>query len=73
MPSGWARAPLWFIGWSDPAGHATGGTTAQLQLRHHPRHQLELHFDYLRDNMAADISKVAREFQHCVIDEADSI
>ena len=27
-------------------------------------------FDYLRDNMAADISEVVqREFQYCVIDE----
>ena len=31
-------------------------------------------FDYLRDNMAADISEVVqREFQYCVIDEVDSI
>ena len=34
----------------------------------------ELGFDYLRDNMAADISEVVqREFQFCVIDEVDSI
>ena len=34
----------------------------------------ELGFDYLRDNMAADISEVVqREFQCCVIDEVDSI
>ena len=34
----------------------------------------ELGFDYLRDNMAADISEVVqREFQYCVIDEVDSI
>ena len=34
----------------------------------------ELGFDYLRDNMAADMSEVVqREFQYCVIDEVDSI
>ncbi|MBK17075.1 MAG: preprotein translocase subunit SecA, partial [Prochlorococcus sp. SP3034] len=34
----------------------------------------ELGFDYLRDNMAGDISEVVqREFQYCVIDEVDSI
>ena len=34
----------------------------------------ELGFDYLRDNMAADINEVVqREFQFCVIDEVDSI
>ena len=34
----------------------------------------ELGFDYLRDNMAADIGEVVqREFQYCVIDEVDSI
>jgi preprotein translocase subunit SecA len=34
----------------------------------------ELGFDYLRDNMAADISEVVqRQFQFCVIDEVDSI
>ena len=34
----------------------------------------ELGFDYLRDNMAADIAEVVqREFQYCVIDEVDSI
>ena len=34
----------------------------------------ELGFDYLRDNMATDISEVVqREFQYCVIDEVDSI
>ena len=34
----------------------------------------ELGFDYLRDNMAADISEIVqREFQYCVIDEVDSI
>ncbi|MFN9618369.1 MAG: preprotein translocase subunit SecA [Synechococcaceae cyanobacterium] len=34
----------------------------------------ELGFDYLRDNMAADIADVVqREFQYCVIDEVDSI
>ncbi len=34
----------------------------------------ELGFDYLRDNMAADIAEVVqREFQFCVIDEVDSI
>ena len=34
----------------------------------------ELGFDYLRDNMAADLSEVVqREFQFCVIDEVDSI
>ena len=34
----------------------------------------ELGFDYLRDNMAADISEaVQRQFQYCVIDEVDSI
>ena len=34
----------------------------------------ELGFDYLRDNMAADISEVVqRPFQYCVIDEVDSI
>ena len=34
----------------------------------------ELGFDYLRDNMAADITEVVqRDFQYCVIDEVDSI
>ena len=34
----------------------------------------ELGFDYLRDNMASDISEVVqRQFQYCVIDEVDSI
>ena len=34
----------------------------------------ELGFDYLRDNMAADIAEVVqRSFQYCVIDEVDSI
>ena len=34
----------------------------------------ELGFDYLRDNMAADMSEVVqRDFQFCVIDEVDSI
>ena len=34
----------------------------------------ELGFDYLRDNMAADISEVVqRKYQYCVIDEVDSI
>ena len=34
----------------------------------------ELGFDYLRDNMASDISEVVqREYQFCVIDEVDSI
>ncbi|MEI8251356.1 MAG: preprotein translocase subunit SecA [Synechococcus sp. ELA057] len=34
----------------------------------------ELGFDYLRDNMAADISEVVqRPFHYCVIDEVDSI
>ena len=34
----------------------------------------ELGFDYLQDNMAADISEVVqREFRYCVIDEVDSI
>ena len=34
----------------------------------------ELGFDYLRDNMATDISEVVqRQFQYCVIDEVDSI
>ncbi|WP_269623826.1 preprotein translocase subunit SecA [Prochlorococcus marinus] len=34
----------------------------------------ELGFDYLRDNMAADISEVVqRNFNFCVIDEVDSI
>ncbi|MCP9813819.1 preprotein translocase subunit SecA [Synechococcus lacustris] len=34
----------------------------------------ELGFDYLRDNMATDISEVVqREFNFCVIDEVDSI
>jgi preprotein translocase subunit SecA len=34
----------------------------------------ELGFDYLRDNMASDISEVVqRPFQYCVIDEVDSI
>tara|TARA_Y100001968_G_scaffold227706_1_gene210488 strand:+ start:18484 stop:21336 length:2853 start_codon:yes stop_codon:yes gene_type:complete len=34
----------------------------------------ELGFDYLRDNMAADISEVVqRDFNFCVIDEVDSI
>jgi len=34
----------------------------------------ELGFDYLRDNMAADINEVVqRQFQYCVIDEVDSI
>ena len=34
----------------------------------------ELGFDYLRDNMATDMSEVVqREFQYCVIDEVDSI
>ncbi|MFL0724413.1 MAG: DEAD/DEAH box helicase, partial [Prochlorococcus sp.] len=34
----------------------------------------ELGFDYLRDNMATDLSEVVqREFQYCVIDEVDSI
>ena len=34
----------------------------------------ELGFDYLRDNMATDISEVVqREFHYCVIDEVDSI
>jgi preprotein translocase subunit SecA len=34
----------------------------------------ELGFDYLRDNMATDISEVVqRKFHYCVIDEVDSI
>ncbi|MFM8260295.1 MAG: DEAD/DEAH box helicase, partial [Vulcanococcus sp.] len=34
----------------------------------------ELGFDYLRNNMAADIAEVVqREFHYCVIDEVDSI
>jgi preprotein translocase subunit SecA len=34
----------------------------------------ELGFDYLRDNMAADIAEVVqRDFHYCVIDEVDSI
>ena len=34
----------------------------------------ELGFDYLRDNMAPDVSEVVqRNFQYCVIDEVDSI
>ena len=34
----------------------------------------ELGFDYLRDNMATDISEVVqRDFHYCVIDEVDSI
>ncbi|MCP9824144.1 preprotein translocase subunit SecA, partial [Synechococcus sp. EJ6-Ellesmere] len=34
----------------------------------------ELGFDYLRDNMASDLSEVVqRDFQYCVIDEVDSI
>ncbi len=34
----------------------------------------ELGFDYLRDNMATDISEVVqRDFQYCIIDEVDSI
>ncbi|MEB3361315.1 MAG: preprotein translocase subunit SecA [Synechococcaceae cyanobacterium] len=34
----------------------------------------ELGFDYLRDNMATDLSEVVqRPFQYCVIDEVDSI
>ncbi len=34
----------------------------------------ELGFDYLRDNMATDISEVVqRQFNYCVIDEVDSI
>ena len=34
----------------------------------------ELGFDYLRDNMATDITDVVqRQFQYCVIDEVDSI
>ena len=34
----------------------------------------ELGFDYLRDNMASDISEVVqRQFQYCVVDEVDSI
>jgi len=34
----------------------------------------ELGFDYLRDNMATDISEVVqRKFNYCVIDEVDSI
>ena len=34
----------------------------------------ELGFDYLRDNMSADITEVVqRDFQYCVIDEVDSI
>ncbi len=34
----------------------------------------ELGFDYLRDNMATDLSEVVqRDFQYCVIDEVDSI
>ncbi|MCH9713024.1 MAG: preprotein translocase subunit SecA, partial [Cyanobacteria bacterium] len=34
----------------------------------------ELGFDYLRDNMATDITEVVqRPFQYCVIDEVDSI
>ena len=34
----------------------------------------ELGFDYLRDNMATDLSDIVqRDFQYCVIDEVDSI
>ena len=34
----------------------------------------ELGFDYLRDNMAADIEEVVqRDFHYCIIDEVDSI
>ena len=34
----------------------------------------ELGFDYLRDNMASDISEVVqRDFHYCIIDEVDSI
>ena len=34
----------------------------------------ELGFDYLRDNMASDLSEVVqRDFHYCVIDEVDSI
>ena len=55
----------------DPAGHAT-------ERRRNYNCDItyatnsELGFDYLRDNMAADISEVVqREFQYCVIDEVD--
>ena len=50
----------WAFCGPDSTGHATGGTAPQLQLRHHLRDQLELGFDYLRDNMAADISEVVQ-------------
>ncbi|KGG13669.1 MULTISPECIES: preprotein translocase subunit SecA [Prochlorococcus] len=34
----------------------------------------ELGFDYLRDNMAADLNEIVqRDFQFCIIDEVDSI
>ena len=75
MPNGWAKCTAFSaFRRPDSAGHATGGTAAQLQLRHHLRHQLGTGLRLPADNMAADISEVVqREFQYCVIDEVDSI
>ena len=72
MRSGWVRCTAsWACPWSDPAGHATRRAARNYNDITYATNS-ELGFDYLRDNMAADISEVVqREFQYCVIDEVD--
>ena len=61
-----------FIRIFDPAGHAPEERRRNYNCDITYATNSELGFDYLRDNMAADISEVVqREFQYCVIDEVD--
>ena len=64
----------WFVCWFDSAGQCPEERRRNYNCDITYATNSELGFDYLRDNMAADISEVVqREFQYCVIDEVDSI
>jgi len=46
----------------------------KLRLRHYIRHEQQVGFDHLRDNMATSMADVVqRPFNYCIIDEVDSI
>ena len=74
MLNGWAKSIVFLVSRSDSAGHASEERRHNYNCDITYATNSELGFDYLRDNMAADISEVVqRDFQYCVIDEVDSI
>jgi len=72
MLSGWDRC-IAFLGLSVGLIQQGMGPSDKKNYTATLRHEQQVGFDHLRDNMATSMDVVQRPFNYCIIDEVDSI